>query len=1045
MRIGSRLDTNPREFVTPWIQRFAVVLGLVSALAVGARAERLPIKTYTIADGLAHDSVYRIVQDSHGFLWFCTREGLSRFDGYSFTNYGVQQGLPDRGVADLLEARDGVYWVADSRGGLFRFRPATSGRGGGRPLFEAIALENAGATQSATALVEDRSGVVWCGTDHGLYRSDISAGDGPCVLADFLAPETIVNALLEDRDGALWIAAGDALYRRRANGRLDRYTTRDGLPAAEYPSALLQDREGVVWAGGASGLVRIRPAEDGPPSIAAFSTRDGLAGTHVATLYETVDGRVLAGTDRGLTEVIRGDRSEVAFRNVAAANGLSDSAILAVAEDRDGDVWLGTESGGAMRLARSGFTTYLEADGLTTARIGAVFETLDGKLCTTYSGGPIDVFNGWGFSPATPRIPSRITNHGWGWNQITFQDHLGDWWVTTGEGVCRYAKTSIAALPRASPASIYTSRTGLAGDDAFRLYEDSRGDVWISTINSGGVLTRWERATDTLHRYGAEDGVAMVAPTAFREDRAGNLWIGWYTGGLARYAAGRFTFFTAADGVPTGFVRDIYCDRTGRVWVASAGSGLCRIDDPSAEHPSFATYTTAQGLTSNQVTCVTEDDWGRIYAGTGRGVDRIDLTTGRIKQFTVVDGLANNFVNVAYRARDGALWFGTLHGLSRFVPGPDVPPTPPPVFIGAVRVAGVAAPLADLGQPQVLGLTLEPSRNQLQIEFFGLAFGPGEALRYQYLLDGTDLDWCPPTEIRSVNYENLASGTYRFVVRAVNAEGVASPIPATVEFTILRPVWQRWWFVASLAAIVGLLVFVGDRYRIARLIEIERVRTRIATDLHDDIGSSLSQISVLTEVARRDIDRSIGVSERLSTIADISRDIVDSMSDIVWAINPRRDSLGDLAHRMRWFASDVLEARGIEFDLRTPELDADARVGADVRREVFLIFKEAINNAVRHSGCSRVEIDLVVDDGLLELTVADDGRGFVPERRREGNGLASMQGRAAGLGGAVDVVSAPGTGTTVRFRARYGGRRRWHPHKYVATIARLRRRLWPNR
>src|SRR5262249_55339137 len=162
-----------------------------------------------------------------------------------------------------------------------------------------------------------------------------------------------------------------------------------------------------------------------------------------------------------------------------------------------------------------------------------------------------------------------------------------------------------------------TSRNGLPADFVFRAFEDSRGDVWIATVDvEHGVLTRWERATGTLHRYGAVDGVPPIAPTAFREDASGDVWIGWDTGGPARYAAGRFTFFTAADGVPDGMVRDLVRDGAGRLWAATDGGGLCRVDDPAGERPRFTTYTTAEGLTSDQVTCVVEDAWGRIYAGT---------------------------------------------------------------------------------------------------------------------------------------------------------------------------------------------------------------------------------------------------------------------------------------------------------------------------------------------------------------------------------------------------------------------------------------------
>jgi signal transduction histidine kinase len=226
------------------------------------------------------------------------------------------------------------------------------------------------------------------------------------------------------------------------------------------------------------------------------------------------------------------------------------------------------------------------------------------------------------------------------------------------------------------------------------------------------------------------------------------------------------------------------------------------------------------------------------------------------------------------------------------------------------------------------------------------------------------------------------------------------------------------------ATLIGLVAYFLYRYRVARLIELERVRTRIATDLHDDIGSSLSQVSVLSEVVRRRVGSEPSVSEPLSMIADLSRDLVDSMNDIVWAINPRRDHLSDLTHRIRRFASDVFTARDIEFNFSAPEAQHDIRLGADMRREVFLIFKESVNNMVRHSGCTEANIEFLIESGWLELKIRDNGKGFEPDREGDGNGLVSMRQRTARIGGTLDISSNHGKGTVVRLRAPLG-RRAW--------------------
>ncbi|HZT61424.1 MAG TPA: two-component regulator propeller domain-containing protein [Pyrinomonadaceae bacterium] len=986
-------------------------------------AEQLPLKTYATADGLASDQINRIVRDSRGFMWFATEEGLSRFDGYAFTNYTTDQGLPHRTVNDILETRDGTYWIATD-GGLCRFNP------NGAPTFTVYLPGEEKAARSVTALAEDASGGLWVGTRGGVYRMEASGGQPTFQSVDTGMPDasgddTLVEALLEDRSGTLWIGTGTALYRRAPDGRAERYTKRQGLPD-NFIQSLLEDGEGHIWVGTRyAGLIRLvdQPGPDRQIVAHSYTSKDGLASNWVAALFQSSDGRLWAGTTGGLSEFVA-DEKGGHFRGYTTAQGLTDPEVWALAEDRDGSLWLGTQNGGALKLASNGFVTYTQADGLGGNIIRSILEDRSGALCVISAGLYRKFINRFDGKRFTATWPEGVNPTGWGWNQVAFEDHAGEWWLDTGQGLYRFPKVNgVAQLAGGRPKALYTTRDGLGGNDIFRLFEDSRGDIWVSAISGGPAsLTRWERAARIMHRYDQPEGIAS-APTAYREDAAGNLWMGFYAGGLARYREGRFTFFNEADGLPGGMIRDLYLDQSGRLWIASSRGGLGRVDDPAAERPRFTNLTTAGGLSSNDIWSVTSDLYGRIYAGTGRGLDQLEPATGHIKHFTTADGLARGKVEVAFRDHTGALWFGTAGGLSRFTPEAERPHAPPPVLVSGLRVAGVARRVSELGETEVQKLTLDAGENQVQIDFVGLDFSPGAVLRYQYKLEGADEDWSAPTDQRSVNYANLRPGAYRFLVRAVSADGLTSATPAVVPFNILPPLWQRWWFVLLAGAAVALAVHALYRYRLRQLLALERVRTRIATDLHDDIGSSLSQVSVLSEVVRRRVGADPEVAEPLKMIAQLSRDLVDSMSDIVWAINPKRDRLSDLTQRMRRHASDVFTARDIEFTFVAPDPQRNMSVGADTRREVFLIFKEGVNNLVRHSGCTAAEVEFRILDGALELTLRDNGRGFDPNLDSEGNGLASMRQRAAKLGGALDISSGNGHGTTLRLKAPSDGRR----------------------
>ena len=1018
-------------------------------------AQQLSVRTYTTADGLPRDLVLKIVRDSHGFLWFCTADGLSRFNGYEFTNYGVEHGLPHPVINDLLETRSGVYWVATNGGGVARFNPATlpNEQPQTRNLFTAFPVGDKPTSNRVNFLYEDRGGEVWAGTDGGLFRLEETSGQvifrRVSLNLGELESVLIVRALVDDdKEGSLWASTqGLGLVRRLPDGRTVRYKIQPSS-FGDLVESLLFDPEGRLWIGhrGGAGLVVFKP--EPAPTIAAgdqlltrtlvasgsglrssnqrvrlpeipgeayrYTTADGLASDTVfGGIYQSADGRIWIGTDAGLTVFSDGH-----FRSYTMAQGLSSRSVWREVEDRDGNLWLASGTG-AMKISWSGFTTFGRVDGLSNTMVTSVFENQRGELCVTSDEGEpfINHFDGQRFNGVKLQVPRKIKGFGWGSNQITFQDHTGEWWVPTYYGLFRFPRVaSVGQLAHTRPKAVYNQQHGeLPGSDVFRLFEDSRGDIWISIAGAEPNLVRWVRATESFHVYSEAEGLPRYSPpTAFREDAAGNLWLGFYEGGLARYRDGRFRLFTQSDGMPAGPVRALYLDHAGRLWVATGQDGVVRLDDPQADHPRVVVYTTADGLSSNGVSCITEDKSGRMYFGTARGLDQLDLETKRVRHYTKAEGLPSSAVTVAFRDRQDALWIGTDLGLSRLIPGPDPPKQQPPILISGLRVAGDSQPISALGETEVSGLVLNPNQNQLSIDFVGLGFAPGEGLKYQYKLVGANEEWSTPTDQRTITYAGLSPGRYRFMVQAVTADGIISPIPATITFTILRPIWQRWWFITLNVLLVGLIAVAIIRNRFTRLLELERVRTRIATDLHDDIGASLSLIAMLSEVAQRQVPRgNSSVAEPLASIASSSRELVDSMSDIVWAVNPRKDRFSELVKRMRRFASDAFTSRDIALQFEAPD-DRDFKLGADARREIFFIVKEGVNNIARHSGCTEAVINLRVQSGSLLLELRDNGKGFVPSQTTDGNGLGSMRERARRLGGEFEVVTANGQGSTLR-------------------------------
>jgi signal transduction histidine kinase/streptogramin lyase len=1024
-----------------------------------AYSEHLPVKIYTSADGLGSGFIDFLMRDSRGFIWICTRDGLSRFDGSQFITYQIGDETAP-GVESFYETRDGVYWIGTT-GGLYRFNPdslaAPKVSRNGRPILTAEFVNRWRGT-----MLEDRKGNLWFLSD-GVFLLEEKNGKASFTKLDLNLPtemnqEYAVTAMYEAEDGSFWISTSFGLVRRLPDARTIFYPHPRAM--IEGSTAMLLDTQNRVWLKRELDLFVIKPEPIESLSNFESLTKRTLTPTTIAPLktdvvlrmpekpgevlqifcndyfyrwalkgmYATSDGHVWITTEQDLFEY-----DGQMLHRFNSSQGLATNMVR-MAEDAANNLWFSGQTG-LVRLDRKGLISYGEMDGLSSPRLNSIYEDRNGSLYISNGNFFLSKLENKAFQTVELTV-SQSAKSMWT-SRSAFLDSHGEWWVMTTEGLYRFAATTdFASLDKSRPVAIYTERNGLKSNNVYQVFEDKRGDIWVSTRGTSAEsgLYRWSRTKNTFYELTEKENFpSRKAASSFAEDNHGNLWFGFYEGGLARYKDGRFTILEESEGGDSGVIIDLLVDRKGALWFSSSRSGLHRIDDLNAENLQYASYTTNDGLTSNNVRTITEDAFGNLYLGTVRGVDRFTPETGRVKHFSVSDGLASDFVVDSHCDKSGTLWFATVNGLSKLVPSQSEPPSDPQIWLGGLRISGLAQAVSQLGSARIPALELHYTENNFQIDFFGLDFRAGETLRYQYKLEGSYGDWSAPSEQRSVTFANLSPARYRFLVRAVNSDGVSSSNPAVIEFTILPPIWLRWWFLAIAVFAGALTIYAFWRYRYQRMkavfeaqealrrsheerfAEMERIRKRIATDLHDDIGSSLTQISILSEVVQqRTNGNNSQLSEPLSMIAGASRELVDAMSDIVWAINPQKDHLNDLTQRMRRFASDVLTARNIAFEFIEPDEDNDIVLGANIRREVFLIFKESINNLVRHSSCTEARIDFQIAEDTLNLIVCDDGRGFDVSNDSEGHGLSSMRQRASGIGGRLEMISQVGKGTTIK-------------------------------
>jgi len=1018
--------------------------GLGGALAlcfsvVVSPAAQLPVRTFGTADGLPGDAVTALLEDSRGFLWVGTQTGLARFDGTTFVTYTTDDGLPHPGITALAEDRDGTLWVGTT-GGLAHMLPVRES--GGR-LFEALTFEGlctdpgigAWRANEVGGMIRRRDGILWVASGPCVFRLEHDQPKPTLTRVDIAVSFTPgarpdVTSMAEGTDGSLWVSSGSGLARICPDGHVER------LPLAVR--GVFVDAAGDVWSIGRSlhrytpagctgtaptvaGTVVVGPETPAPPSapglLVTWGQAAGMAPHWGQSLAQASDGTIWAATTFGLYEVNGGH-----LRRYGTADGLAAESLVSVLVDSAGTLWVGTGPSGLMRVAPPGLASFTRRDGLLTDKVSQILP--DGH------GGVLLV----GFPPAAGvhrvegdrlrgtrfALPAWIHEPGWAESQAVLVDHLGDWWVPTGQALLRFSRPArVEDLANARAAATYGAAE-LGSQAVFRTFEDSRGDVWMGLLELGR-LARWERSTGAIRRFGKADGVPEEPASAFAEDGHGAVWIGFYGGGLARWRDGRFRLFAAGEGIPAGFVSALLVDRRGRLWVGLLRTGLIRIDDPGAERLRVVDYGRPEGLGSEAVTCLAEDADGRIWVGTRNGADLLDPATGAVRHYDASSGLISNTTVAIGIDGGGRIWIATNSGVSRLQPGREGPPARLGLRLVELRTGGRERPLPEVGVTELRDVRLTTGAGDIELGFVGISLAAGETVGFQHRLGRQE--WSALAAERRLHLAGLSPGRYLLSVRAVRSDGVTSDT-ASVEIVVPTPLWRRWWVVTAAALVVLGGAVSAWRARRRRRLDLERVRSRIASDLHDELGLSLSRIAVLSEVARRksDAGRDAGGAE-MREIGDEARDLIDATSDMAWALDPRSDDLPSLLARLRRMMADVFDGTGVAWSFAGPDAAAALALGAEQRRHLYLILKEAVHNAARHARASRVEVRAGLDRGTVTAEVSDDGVGFDPggADAESGHGMTSMRRRAEELGGTLEVISGRGSGTLVRVVAPLGG------------------------
>lgn len=1010
------------------VLRAAVIFIAVNAVSETSLAQKLALPHYDVSDGLVSSNIHSIYQDRRGFLWFGTNDGLSRFDGYRFVNYGRRDGLPNTDINCVVEDHEGRIWIATNGGGIARLINDQNKKANADPkekpgdANKKFITLNVGASQSSNRvnkLLFDSHGFVWCLTDAGVFRASTSNNDISFEL--FIADNGASQAAFEDTAGRLWLGLENDLVEVE-DGRVNHFTasrSRNNVhnavhDAQNYIVGIAQEPNRNLLIAREHGLYEFTPPTGSIPHETWRELRLRLnASQAIQAMFLDARGAVWLGTPSGLIKYADGHQT-----TYAAEQGLSVDYVRSIYADRTDNLWIGSGGGGVYNIPSESVVSYTQEIGLPHAIVSGVLEDAFGQIFAAYTYSPPELVELDG---------SKIRRHAelsvlpaGGHSELFAHDKPSSSWSVltpfTGGFVMKRPVLELRNERRVNITQLFQGIT----PKRVCVYEDDSGGLWFDSDNK--TIYRADANNPNPHElksFKADFNLTEWGGYPLMiTDHDGGLWLGGVER-LARLWHGEFKLVSSMEGLPQINPLSFFVDSRGWFWIGTRNGGVAATREPGAEHPKFVNYFAEPNLSSDSVYSITEDKFGRMYFATTRGLDRFDPKTNEWHHFTTKDGLAGNRILQLRRDRAGNIWAATSAGVSKLDPTVQTAgDSAAPIYFSHINVAGEELPLPELGANQISKIELPSVRDNMTIEFFGMQFKGEDSLRYQYRLEAADTTWSEPTKNRTVTYAHLAPGNYRFVVRAVTDAGVVSVQPAEIDFRILQPVWRRGWFLAAAIALFVLGIYGIYRYRVARLIELERIRMRIATDLHDDIGANLSLIAMVSDMARGNVRAAdTEIAGRLSLIANTSRATMDSMSDIVWAVNPNKDQVGDLTQRMRRVADNVFTTNNIEFAIHAPGEEHDRAIASDTRREIFMIFKEAVNNIARHSNCTRAEIEFALEGARLQMKLSDDGDGFDVANNSDGNGLASMRRRAANLGGTLEIISERGTGTTIVLRA----------------------------
>lgn len=1014
---------------------FCIIINIDFSFAQSSEFSFPPFNIITTEQGLSNRDVQSIMQDNKGFMWIATHNGLNRYDGYEFKTYKYNisdsNSLQTGWYNKIIQDAKGIIWLPSGTNGLFSFDPLTEKF---MHYVHDAKNKNSLVDDIINCVAIDTNGNLWLGTQSGLdYFNPETKIFTHCIPDQKDKSKYALLSLCLDDNQNLWLVSDPSrvdFYNTKAkqltkNAALGSASQLINIPK---PYSIDKGKNGNIWIGS---------EQDGlygynihTKKLIQFFHRDNdpysLSNNGVFSTYEDHNGNLWIITNT----------YEIAYYNRATGKFYCSKATyapLAIFEDTNNKIWVATGNGIVhfdTKFKKFVCFSHDPANKNSITDNYVVCFQRDHKNRMMVSSTGVDYFDEATQSFVPLKIMEGSKNIMEGlivWQ--TYIDSKGLLWMATDNGLISYnERTNTHHWYRYDE----KDSTSLSQNSCTGIIEDDKGRYWVTTWTGG--FAAFDPATGKFRRFKVHDGPNSISTNSVGyifKDSHGMLYIGSWAG-LITFNPDKETFKIFRHNAKDNST--ISCDiqmnwketKEGIIYIGTMGGGLNAFNPSTGK---FRAFTEKDGLCNDDVRCFAEDNDGRFWIGTTNGLscftppkDPFDSKSKfSFRNYDMSDGLPSNemCLSTAYKDADGKLFFGTqTKGMFYFYPddlidNKDVPP----VYITNLKLDNKQVLIND--STYLLKSTIEStteivlsySQNIFSLEFAALNYFHSEKNKYAYLLEGFDKNWnYSNASNRIAHYTNLDPGEYIFKVKGSNNDGIWNETPTELKIIITPPFWQTVWFKLLVIMAIAGSVYAFYRYRIGQILLLQRIRNKIASDLHDDIGSTLNSISVFSEVAKKDSSRR---DHALNMIGESSRKVIESMSDIVWSINPENDNFDKIIFRMRSLTHNILKAKKIDCTFRADESLNELKLPMHIRRNFYLIFKEALNNLVKYSNATRASVLVSHQNKSVTFIIRDDGVGFDSSTEFGGNGLSNMKKRAAEIGALLLIDSGLGNGTSI--------------------------------